>query len=62
MFAVVNICRHAKEDPEALLRQANLKFTRRFNTVEQQVEDSGRAFEQHSLDELEQYWQVAKKT
>jgi len=60
MFAVVNICRHAKEDPEALLRQANEKFTQRFHVVEAQVAQSGREFEHHSLDELEQYWQVAK--
>lgn len=60
MFAVVNLCRHAKEDPEALLRQANNKFTRRFQHVESLVKQSERPFEQHHLDELENYWQDAK--
>ena len=60
MFAVVNLCRHAKQDPEALLRQANKKFTQRFHQVEQQVHASTKPFSAHSLDELEEYWQVAK--
>jgi len=61
MFAVVNVCRHAKQDPEPLLRKANQKFSRRFNSVEQQVKESKQEFEQHSLKQLEQYWQNAKQ-
>ncbi|MFD2168037.1 nucleoside triphosphate pyrophosphohydrolase [Thalassotalea euphylliae] len=61
LFAVVNVCRHAKYDPEALLRDANEKFAKRFNHVESQVAESGKAFEKHGLDELEQLWQVAKR-
>ncbi|GLX79424.1 nucleoside triphosphate pyrophosphohydrolase [Thalassotalea insulae] len=61
MFAVVNLCRHAKQDPEQLLRQANTKFTKRFQQVEQQVSAANKAFTEHTLDELEAYWQVAKK-
>lgn len=61
MFAVVNLCRHAKQDPEALLRQANNKFSNRFQGVEGFVQDSGKTFEQHSLDELETYWQNVKQ-
>lgn len=60
MFAVVNLCRHAKQDPENLLRKANQKFTKRFHGVEQQVESSGQSFEQHNIEELEQYWQNVK--
>ena len=61
MFAVVNLCRHAKQDPENLLRKANQKFTKRFHGVEQQVATSGQSFEQHNLAELEQYWQNVKQ-
>lgn len=61
LFAVVNLCRHAKQDPENLLRQANQKFTKRFHEVERQVHLSDKMFEQHNLDELEQYWLQAKK-
>ncbi|GAA0820621.1 nucleoside triphosphate pyrophosphohydrolase [Colwellia asteriadis] len=60
MFAVVNLCRHAKADPETILRQANKKFTSRFQGVEEQVFQSGKGFEQHQLTELEQYWQQVK--
>ncbi|REL28800.1 nucleoside triphosphate pyrophosphohydrolase [Thalassotalea euphylliae] len=60
LFAVVNVCRHAKQDPEALLRAANEKFTKRFKHVEQQASESGKAMTEHSLDALEQFWQQAK--
>jgi len=60
MFAVVNLCRHAKQDPETLLRKANQKFTKRFHGVEAQVSESGRDFSQHNLEQLEQYWQQVK--
>lgn len=61
LFAVVNVCRHAKADPETLLRQANRKFTKRFHGVEAQVEQSGKTFVEHDLEQLEQYWQQVKK-
>jgi ATP diphosphatase len=60
MFAVVNLCRHAKQDPETLLRQANQKFTKRFHGVEAHVSASGRDFSKHNLEQLEQYWQQVK--
>ncbi len=60
MFAVVNLCRHVKEDPETLLRQANQKFTKRFKGVENQVIQSGKNFSEHDLAELESYWQQVK--
>ncbi len=61
LFAVVNLCRHAKQDPETLLRQANKKFTKRFQDVEQQVRSSGREFNEHNIAQLEHYWQQAKR-
>lgn len=60
MFAVVNLCRHAKQDPEVLLRQANNKFTKRFHGVEAQVNNTDKSMEQHTLDELEAFWQQVK--
>lgn len=60
MFAVVNLCRHAKQDPETLLRQANQKFTKRFHGVEAQVNASGNDFSEHNIEQLEQYWQQVK--
>lgn len=61
LFAAVNLARHAGFDAETLLRQANIKFTKRFKQVEQLAQQSDKSMEQHSLDELDQYWQQAKK-
>ncbi|MBV7316729.1 nucleoside triphosphate pyrophosphohydrolase [Shewanella sp. NIFS-20-20] len=61
LFAVVNLARHLNIDPELALQGANTKFERRFRLVEQQVQQTERSIEQHSLDELEQYWQQAKR-
>lgn len=61
MFAVVNLCRHAKQDPEALLRKANRKFTKRFQSLEQLVEQSNLSMQEHDLSQLEAYWQQVKK-
>ena len=60
LFAVVNLCRHAKMEPETILRQANRKFTKRFHGVESQVSNSGKSFDKHSLEQLEHYWQQVK--
>ncbi|WP_258872121.1 nucleoside triphosphate pyrophosphohydrolase [Thalassotalea euphylliae] len=61
LFAVVNVCRHAKQDPEALLRAANDKFSKRFKHVEQQATSSGKTMAEHDLTTLEQFWQSAKQ-
>lgn len=60
LFAVVNLCRHAKHDPETLLRKANQKFTKRFQSVENKVSQSTKSFSEHDLSELEAYWQEVK--
>jgi ATP diphosphatase len=57
----VNLCRHAKQDPETLLRKANQKFTKRFQSVENKVNNSSKAFTEHQLHELEVYWQEVKQ-
>ncbi|TKB46170.1 nucleoside triphosphate pyrophosphohydrolase [Thalassotalea mangrovi] len=60
LFAVVNLARHAKLDPEQTLRQANQKFTRRFQHIEQHFFDTGEDIKAASLEQLEQLWQQAK--
>lgn len=62
LFAVVNLARHLKVDPEQALRQANLKFERRFRGVEQLASDSGKSMEEHTLMELDAYWDRVKAT
>jgi ATP diphosphatase len=55
LFAVVNLSRHLNIDAEEALRQANLKFERRFRRIEK-----AEGFETMSLDEKEELWRSAK--
>ena len=55
LFAISNLARHLKIDPEEALRQANRKFERRFRAIEKAP-----GFEALSLDEKEQLWRSAK--
>jgi nucleoside triphosphate diphosphatase len=55
LFAVANLSRHLKIDPEEALRKANRKFERRFRAIERHP-----GFEQLSLDEKEALWWRAK--
>lgn len=61
MFVYANLARHLKIDPEQALKKANNKFTRRFNKIEQEIENKQSSFDQYSLDELEELWVKAKK-
>ena len=42
LFVVANVARHLKVDPEAALRAANQKFTRRFHAIEQLLGEGGK--------------------
>lgn len=61
MFALVNVVRKHKLDPEAVLRAANNKFERRFRAVEQALSDQGKSPQQSNLDEMEALWQRVKR-
>jgi ATP diphosphatase len=58
---VANLARHLKVDPEAALRSANAKFTRRFHFIEAALKAEGRDPAEASLDEMEALWQKAKQ-
>ena len=60
LFAIANLARQLGIEPETALRKANDKFTRRFETLERTVAESGRTMRDMSLEELEQGWQRAK--
>lgn len=55
-----NFGRRLGIDSETALRKANAKFESRFRHVEAAVRASGKGFEDHTLAELEAYWQDAK--
>ncbi len=60
LFAVANLARHCKVDPEAALRSTNDKFERRFRYIERRLREQGRKPGDASLEEMETLWQEAK--
>ncbi|MCH1929050.1 nucleoside triphosphate pyrophosphohydrolase [Shewanella sp. A25] len=62
LFAVANLARHLKVEPEQALRQANLKFERRFKGVEALASENGKGLEAHTLEELDGFWDRVKLT
>ena len=61
MFALVNVVRKHKLDPEAVLRAANSKFEKRFRAVEQALAEQGKTPEQSDLTEMDALWNQVKK-
>ena len=59
-FALVNVCRHLKHNPESVLRKANQKFEHRFRQVEQKVVAHGKKVEDCSVEQLDNLWNVVK--
>jgi len=60
LFAVVNLARHLDVNPESALQRANRKFSERFRKVEALVAESGEQWEEHSLERLDSFWELAK--
>lgn len=60
LLVVVNLARHLKVNPEIALKEATKKFTRRFNYIEDQIENSGRQLRDCALEELDGLWNEAK--
>ena len=60
LFAVANLARHCKVDPEVALRATNDKFEKRFRYIERQLGEQGRKPADATLEEMEALWQEAK--
>ena len=56
LFAVANLARHLGVDPEAALRDANAKFTRRFAYVEARAREDEVPLAEAGLERLDRYW------
>lgn len=61
LFAVANLARWYKVEPESALREANARFRKRFHYIEQAARAQGRAVSDLTLDEMEALWQQAKQ-
>lgn len=60
-FAMVNAARLYGVDPEAALERTNLKFIQRFNYLESETLLKGKNLHDMSLEEMDKYWEEAKK-
>ncbi|MDD4189720.1 MAG: nucleoside triphosphate pyrophosphohydrolase [Mangrovibacterium sp.] len=60
-FALVNAARLYGIDPEAALERTNIKFISRFNYLESQTMKKGMDLKTMSLEEMDKYWEEAKK-
>lgn len=61
MFSLINVARLYKINPENALERTNQKFIRRFNYVEQCAKSAGKALKDMSLQEMDHYWDEAKR-
>jgi tetrapyrrole methylase family protein/MazG family protein len=61
LFAIANLSRKLGIEPEAALRRANDKFTKRFDAMEHAFAARGKAFKELSLEEMETEWHNIKK-
>ncbi len=60
LFSIANLSRQLGIEPEAALRKANDKFTRRFTAMETAIADQGRRMPEMGIEELEAEWQKSK--
>lgn len=60
LFAVCNLARFMKVDPESALREANKRFSRRFRDVEAQAKTGVKPLSQMTLAEMDVLWEAAK--
>lgn len=60
LFVMANLARHLKVDPEAALRAANAKFSRRFGRIEDWLAEEGRTPSGSDLAEMDAFWNRAK--
>lgn len=62
LFALANVARWLKIDPEAALRAANNKFRARFREMERRAREQNRVLSEMTDRELDDLWNTAKQT
>ncbi|MCJ7501244.1 nucleoside triphosphate pyrophosphohydrolase, partial [bacterium] len=61
LFMAVNLSRFLDIHPEDALERSMNKFTKRFRSMEEMAALDNRPLEDMELDEMEKYWERAKK-
>ena len=59
-FALVNVSRFLRVNPEEALRRATNKFISRFHFVESQAALEGKGLRDYTLPQLDKWWEAAK--
>ena len=60
LFSLINLFKWYKIVGENALHRTNTKFIRRFSSVEQEVQRSGKQWDDFTLEELDEFWEAAK--
>lgn len=61
LFSLVNYARFIGINPENALERTNKKFIKRFQYIESKAGESGKALQDMTLEEMDVYWNEAKK-
>lgn len=61
LFALINYSRFINVNPEDALERTNRKFIKRFQFIEEKVNEAGKSMHDMTLEELDVYWNEAKK-
>jgi len=61
LFVLANLARWVGTEPESGLKAANRKFRRRFAHIEKRMVETGRAWNETTLAEMDQFWNEAKE-
>lgn len=61
LFAIANLARHLRIDPDMALSGTNAKFIRRFTYIENELEAKGKTLAGSSLEEMDALWNEAKR-
>lgn len=61
LFALINLARFLKVDPEEALARTNRKFRNRFAFIEARLREKGKNPQESTLEEMDLLWEEAKK-
>jgi XTP/dITP diphosphohydrolase len=61
LFSLINYARYLKINPELALERTNKKFIKRFKYIEESAKNEGKIINELTLDQMEVFWNKAKK-
>lgn len=61
LFSLINAARLYDINPDTALERTNIKFTKRFNYIEEQTISQGKKLKETSLEEMDKLWEEAKQ-